>query len=133
MNTRVLTLIPVLAVVLTLVPATQAASPCVGLGGNAWLYPGFWYNLYGMESLPYFALHPPVYYSQPVPRTYGWSPFAYPPGTMTPEVEVVQPQVMRNPHVEQRATMTADKFTLAPLRIRNPYVVDSNAQLSQAD
>lgn len=37
-------------------------------------------------SIPYYALYPPVYYSYPVPRTYGYSPFAYPPGVMTPEI-----------------------------------------------
>ena len=34
--------------------------------------------------IPYYALYPPVYYSYPVARPYGYSPFAYPPGTMTP-------------------------------------------------
>ncbi len=44
------------------------------------------YNLYDNERVvPHFALYPPVYYSAPVPRSYGWSPFAYPPGMMTPE------------------------------------------------
>jgi hypothetical protein len=36
---------------------------------------------------PYYALFPPVYYSYPVPRPYGYSPFAYPPGTITPDVK----------------------------------------------
>src|SRR5436305_2234169 len=40
------------------------------------------------NNLPYFALHPPVYYSYPVPRTYGYSPFAYGPEVMTPDVGI---------------------------------------------
>src|ERR1700742_789907 len=39
-----------------------------------------------LNNVPYYALHPPVYYSYPVPRTYGYSPFAYPPSVMTPDV-----------------------------------------------
>jgi hypothetical protein len=68
-----------------------------GCGGN---YP---YGLYGnrINEIPYFSLFPPVYYSMPVPRTYGWSPFAYPPGTMTPEIAMDQPQDVINPYVPQ--------------------------------
>ena len=50
-----------------------------GLGffnyGSPWVY---------QQRIPYYALYPPVYYSYPVARTYGYSPFAYPPGTLTP-------------------------------------------------
>src|SRR5262245_13412112 len=61
----------------------------------------------GGESIPYFALHPPVYYSYPVPRSYGYSPFAYPFGSPTPEIEwgppkvekKPEPKLMSNPHV----------------------------------
>src|SRR5262245_27891802 len=38
-----------------------------------------------LKNVPFYALHPPVYYSYPVPRTYGYSPFAYGPWTMTPD------------------------------------------------
>ena len=34
------------------------------------------YSLGNIPAPPYFALHPPVYYSHPTPRTYGRSPFA---------------------------------------------------------
>ena len=42
----------------------------VGCGVN------FPFGLYGsrMNEVPYFSMFPPVYYSLPVPRTYGWSP-----------------------------------------------------------
>jgi hypothetical protein len=84
------------------------------------------------NNLPYFALHPPVYYSYPVPRTYGYSPFAYPPGVMTPDVIIdAQPVTIINPHVESNK-MTAPKpapdrsaakaASIEPLVIVNPYV-----------
>jgi hypothetical protein len=84
------------------------------------------------NNLPYFALHPPVYYSYPVPRTYGYSPFAYPPGVMTPDVIIeAQPVTIINPHVdsnrlkapESAADRSAAKtVTPEPLVIVNPYV-----------
>ncbi len=40
---------------------------------------GLVYRNYSQESVPYFALNPPVYYSRVVPRPYGWSPFPLPP------------------------------------------------------
>jgi hypothetical protein len=50
---------------------------------------------------PYFAIHPPVYYSAPVPRAYGWSPFAYPAYVMTPEAKpVAKPAMFHNPYVD---------------------------------
>ena len=67
-------------------------------GHGAWGGFAPWYTGYTREHIPYYALHPPVYYSYPVPRTYGYSPFAYPPGVMMPEVEM-QPQVIENPYV----------------------------------
>jgi hypothetical protein len=120
----------------TVLISSAAAIQPYGGGFNNW-YPGYWYNVYGMEYIPYFSLHPPVYYSRPVPRTYGWSPFAYPPGTLTPEVEAptVEPQVYRNPYVEEKPGASDDDLTQRqPLRVVNPYVVvDSNVQLSQSN
>ena len=60
-----------------------------------------WYTGYTREHIPYYAMHPPVYYSYPVPRPYGWSPWAYPPGVMTPEIlgEMTGPKEIINPHV----------------------------------
>lgn len=130
-RTRTLLAASLVALCFALLP-NSAQAQGVGGYGNAWLYPGYWYNVYGMESIPYFSLHPPVYYSRPVPRPYGWSPFAYPPGTFTPEPEVVvQPQVMRNPHVEQSSTSDDRVTAVQPLRIRNPYVTE--AQLSRSN
>lgn len=78
---------------------------------------------------PYFALHPPVYYSAPVPRTYGYSPFAYPPSVMTPEIVDAQPIELTNPHVpasaidpsEDNDKTTQTEYGSLPLAIINPY------------
>src|SRR5215475_13181247 len=84
--------------------SASAQGPYCGGGG----YCGGWgvnfpYGLYGsrVNDVPYFSMFPPVYYSVPVPRTYGWSPFAYPPGTMTPDVVEDVPQQIINPYVPQ--------------------------------
>ena len=52
---------------------------------------------------PYFAMHPPVYYDRIVPRAYGISPFAVPPGVMPVENEVrkiVAPKSVKNPYFQ---------------------------------
>jgi hypothetical protein len=105
-----------------------------GFGGFAASSP---YSLGQVPVPPYFALHPPVYYSAPVARPYGYSPYAYPGWIRTPEVAVEPPcpQVMENPYVEptsstsvdsaKAATATDDDFALAEpqsQQIINPYV-----------
>jgi hypothetical protein len=113
----------------------------IGIGGysDIYGYAELYRELY--NNLPYFALHPPVYYSYPVPRTYGYSPFAYPGYVMTPEVELPQPQTIINPHVPaepakpalapaDRATQSASR--IEPLVVENPFVVRNKA-VAQAD
>jgi hypothetical protein len=90
-----------------------------------------------LKNVPYFALHPPVYYSYPVPRTYGYSPFAYLPGVMTPDVMIdPQPLEIINPHVpstkSDKPAAKADTTAAAsrqpePLVIINPYVASGKA------
>lgn len=79
------------------------AQSCDGGWGGGW--GGGWPYLANpnqLDYIPYFAAHPPVYYSVPVPRTYGYSPYAYPPGTRTPDVELgPESEVMVNPFVPQ--------------------------------
>ena len=111
--------------------ALGAACPALaGDGGH--YYHGPYYHAVVPESIPYFAQFPPVYYSHPVPRPYGWSPYAYPPGVLTPEPEPV-PQVMLNPFVprgpdSKRLKKPAENLTARPaLRIVNPYVVQSTS------
>ena len=87
-----------------------------------------YYHYHGLVmNIPHFALHPPVYYSYPVPRTYGYSPFAYPPGTPTPELEFeeaeeVQPTVIRNPYFD--GEIKGDVTRAQPRVISNPYVLE---------
>lgn len=116
--------------------AGRAEAQC-GYGGYGY---GAWDigRLYGVlaQNVPYYAAFPPVYYSQPVPRTYGYSPFAYPPGTMTPEVETpAVPLSIVNPYFSGASgeastaapdAKAADRTTAAPAMrpavIVNPFV-----------
>jgi len=95
--------------------------------GQGWGYFGYSYlpsYLYVRDYIPYYSLHPPVYYSLPVPRTYGYSPFAYPAGTMTPEISEPEPLVVPNKFVPSRAPEAEPgRVTHQPLRIANPYVL----------
>ncbi len=90
-------------------------------------------RLYGVlaQNVPYYAAFPPVYYSVPVPRTYGYSPFAYPPGFVTPEVvaedcapaEILNPFVPSSSVTEPEADQVTSGRTNGPLVVMNPYVV----------
>lgn len=88
---------------------------------------GCYYNSspYFQESVPYYALHPPVYYSYPRPRTYGDSPFPYLPGMANWQNDqpVPQPQVVKNNYFEDSDASTDQQYqTNLPKRIRNPFV-----------
>ena len=124
--------------------AGRAEAQC-GYGGGYGF--GAWDigRLYGVlaQNVPYYAAFPPVYYSQPVARTYGYSPFAYPPGTMTPEVVTSEPLSIVNPFFSgasgeaSTATpedSTVDRTTMAPAArpavIVNPYVERGAAALA---
>ncbi len=103
-------------------------------GGGYGSYRGFpYYNIYGMDSVPYYSLHPPVYYSYPVPRPYGYSPFAYPPGTPTPEIlaaPAAQPKVTVNPYTPSsrgRRDRPAERTAAYhPQVILNPFVQEAD-------
>lgn len=74
-----------------------------GLGANPYFVGNFGYIRSG-EELPYFAKFPPVYYSDIVPRPYGVSPYAAPPGIIPTEYMVqpmAKPELIRNPYVEE--------------------------------
>jgi len=120
----------------SLVSADRAQAQC---GLNQGLYGGYGAfdvgRLYGVlaQNVPYFAAFPPVYYSAPVPRTYGYSPFAYPPGVRTPDLPAaVVAQEILNPYVPvSTESEKIDQVTQAsevprsstqPLAIVNPYV-----------
>ncbi len=77
------------------------------------------WSVYVRDHIPYFAKHPPVYYSYPVARTYGYSPYAYPPGVRTPEPDPPQPLIIRSPFIT-RAEGRSPALSTAqtqPLRI----------------
>ncbi len=86
------------------------------------------YSLGQIPVPPYFSLHPPVYYSVPVPRTYGHSPFAYPGTFRTPEVAIEEPEIIENPHVESNASFEKTTKTASYQIINNPYVRDDLKQ-----
>lgn len=91
-----------LSLVALLVAAGSAAEADAQWGWQG--YPQFYgrnvYTVYDQDRLPYFSLHPPVYYSRPIPRTYGYSPFAYPGIVRTPDVPVGDPQIVVNPYYD---------------------------------
>ncbi|HEY4235352.1 MAG TPA: hypothetical protein VGM76_18110 [Lacipirellulaceae bacterium] len=122
------------ALVLALmISSTASAQYCGGgYGGGCGYDYGYLYNSLDY-NVPYFAAHPPVYYSYPVPRTYGYSPFAYPPYVMTPDVaQDSAPIEITNPYVpssKQEKSKDQSDQTAArtsphnePLVIINPYV-----------
>lgn len=136
--------LPVLGAFLLLASVGAApASAQIGIGPGAYGLGFFNYNggYAANYRIPYYALFPPVYYSYPVARTYGFSPFAYPPGTRTPQLTPPMPAVeFRNPFVEQKssaetsklkpAETTLDKAAAAspPRMYYNPFVKQAVTQ-----
>lgn len=137
MKRHLLTILAALCAVALFVP-TSRAQDCYGsgYGGCGWGY-GLLYNTLDYR-VPYFAAHPPVYYSYPVPRPYGYSPFAYPPNVMTPEVlGAVEPAMIENPYVpssqktsEQPLDRVTSQRQVQPLVIVNPYVTSERSLAS---
>jgi hypothetical protein len=114
-------------------PATASAYwPYAGWGyggyGNGW---GYGVTSDYVPSPPYFAVHPPVYYSPYITaRHYGASPFAWPAG-MSPityvarsEQATVEPQLIENPYVggAKAASKSAPAEAAEPVAIVNPFV-----------
>jgi hypothetical protein len=112
---RALALLALVGMVAWSASPAKAQGPYCGGGWGGGCGVNFPYGLYGsrVNEVPYFSMFPPVYYSLPVPRTYGWSPFAYPPGTMTPEVVVDKPEEIINPYVPQNKDAKPAKPTTA--------------------
>ena len=103
-------------------------------------------GLYGCDlnfddHIPFYALHPPVYYSRIVPRAYGWTPFAYEPDAVILPLEDSVPKEIINPYVPPSNTPapqpgtkakpssehTADDSSATPHLIINPFVATSLA------
>ncbi|MGE0756013.1 MAG: hypothetical protein AB7F89_03360 [Pirellulaceae bacterium] len=81
------------------------------------------YALGNIPAPPYFALHPPVYYSHPVARPYGHSPFACPCGG---HVQAPRParRIVANPFIELKPAepaKPAGQVAKVPVRIVNPF------------
>ncbi len=116
---------------------TAEAQGYIGSGGCASCQ-AYGYGLMGSPYAlgqipvpPYFALHPPVYYSAPVPRTYGYSPYAYPGSVMTPEAPAPMPaaKALKNPHVTPANNSPKKKKSMLKLTMKvddgvveNPFV-----------
>jgi hypothetical protein len=113
-------------VVLVLLVLSLGPSQAAAFGPGAYGLGFFNYGAYGNDMyyrIPYYALFPPVYYSYPVARPYGYSPFAYPPGTITPEIPQKTAAIeYLNPFVPQRPKVSEDKTASAPRVYNNPFV-----------
>ena len=119
-------------------------SATFGLGGFGGTSITSVFDLYRIGLIPvppYFALHPPVYYSYPVPRPYGYSPFAYSGNVRTPEImgELIEPAIIRNPYVPNSQSPETDhqgRLTSfrqgQPLVVLNPYF-EQTPKLAQLD
>jgi hypothetical protein len=118
-------IVVVAAVAIVFLASPRAQAQMYGGYAGGW-YGGLPYSVYSLDSVPYYALHPPVYYSHVVPRPYGYSPYAYPPYVMTPERTPETPQTMVNPHVPASpASNSEPKPRVAhvePKTVFNPYV-----------
>ena len=86
-----------------------------GLGPGAYFNYGYANSLYTRDYVPYYAMHPPVYYSEPVPRTYGYSPFAYTGFMPTPAPRIVHYGAVVRAHVPK------------PVIIENPYYTGNSS------
>lgn len=136
----------VLALAFSVVETGEAKAQCGIQGGLH----GYGYGAYGFDvgrlygvlsrNVPYYAAFPPVYYSAPVPRTYGYSPFAYPPGTATPDLpsptfgakEIINPYVPASNKSEAKKdtnNVTKNGSSAEPLAIVNPYVTTQVADV----
>ncbi|MEQ8211183.1 MAG: hypothetical protein RH917_15255 [Lacipirellulaceae bacterium] len=138
MNLRKVLLIAAL-VACPLAATEKAQAQCGGFGAfglGAYADVG---NLYRVlsQNVPYYSAFPPVYYSYPVPRTYGHSPFAYLPTHVTPEYAAPAPLAIDNPYMKESQTAAADSQVekpsldqttstqqrVEPLAIVNPYAM----------
>jgi hypothetical protein len=111
--------------VVTIVAASTASEACAQFGfnrgflnvgaPNAGSMYGFAFPPQNLQDrMPHFALFPPTYYSYPVPRPYGYSPFAYPGFVPTPHVDAVEPLTQANPYVTYESAPAATRSAPTP-------------------
>lgn len=106
-TTRIFLTLAALAIGLLAAETASAQSPLLfGYGYGNWGS----YGDSGWRTLPYFAEHPPVYYSHPIPRPYGFSPYATPPFLLPAELQVTQPQAEEiiNPYFRPKSDDAED-------------------------
>jgi hypothetical protein len=84
---------------------------------------------------PYFAIHPPVYYSAPIPRTYGYSPYAYPGTVRTPDLESPKTAMIVNPYATKNASDKKPLKTASKSRmVLNPFTThDTETALASTE
>jgi len=145
-DTQRLLLATLVVIGFSLLPNEVAAQrPCIDAGRYSHVGSNGYYGFGNLFEMPYatdriptppfFAIHPPVHYSHAVPRTYGYSPFAYPSTFATAEGATGKPVEMINPHVEQeeeelpQAEETAHSITSISVIVRNPFVEPMNEDI----
>lgn len=114
--------------------AAQAQYPYGGMGYGGWGQPNYGQGIYQGSNYrpPYFALHPPVYYSHEIiRRPMGASPFAYPSwytppsrgGWATMHQQASRPLMVANPFVKPAAAAENTSAKLqTSVEVTNPYV-----------
>lgn len=113
---------------LALAMAAGSASAVEACDGTlVWGLPYSYRTVHTDRHIPYFAEFPPVYYSYPIPRTYGYSPYAYLPTVMTPPVEFLpEPETVENPYLPQSLQQPVKDHTASraagPQVVLNPFV-----------
>lgn len=96
--------------------ADDAFWPWAGWGGYVYG------SSYVSDSIPYYAMYPPVYYSYRVARTYGSCPFAYLPST-TPGSRSFAPRAVESGYASSGGNgENGERQGPTPLRIDNPFV-----------
>lgn len=119
----------------------RGAVPFFGGGfGSAYGYGNDGNLLYRLGQIPvppYFALHPPVYYSRPISRPYGDSPFARQPAPASHYDVNVKPAVVINPYYKKAPEKTKDaaweKTASKPHFIANPFYTPRGIRLAQTE
>ncbi|MFN3190489.1 MAG: hypothetical protein ACE361_08195 [Aureliella sp.] len=137
---------------LLLAASANQAQAQQGCGiGLSYLYGYNGFNNYSAttynRSVPYFSLHPPVYYGKRYTRPYGASPFAawpqlqansgYAPA-MGANLTQVRPLVITNPYMPGHSPAGGTPGVVkakasGPVTIENPYFRDAKVQYTSAE
>jgi hypothetical protein len=120
------------ALALAAAPAAAQAGDGYGCGYGYGHFYGLWGNpyVYSQGSAyipPYYAIHPPVYYSPFITmRPYGASPYAW-PATYVPPAPAARPVLIMNAHVKNADPQVAKSNTYdletSAEPVSNPYFV----------